>query len=340
MNKNLFFIAAATLAFAACSSNDVVEEIQEKDLPMVFEPLTENATRASASTNLEDYHQSFGVWSWKQPAAGDPVAVIAHYGVFYNDNGTGSVDWDYDGTKGAALSQTLKYWDRFASYSFYAYAPFNSTNASINTSTKKISIADNEYAANENLQSWGNTLNTAVFTGTGASSTSATTDWMLADDVTGYTAYGTPVGEAFKHTLTKVIVILKHSANFAKDIVVTSVSVDDVHGKGSFNGTAWNATDAKKSIAGATGTISAGTDKNFYCMEYLVMPSTDAPKFSVSYTIDGEPFVVTAQAITNVTSLAANTAYTITATIGPDPIEFDATVSDFTPDETGSVTVQ
>lgn len=309
---------------------------------MVFEPSTENATRASSSTNLEAYHKSFGVWSWKTPASGTDVAVMTHYGVFYDDNGTGSVDWDYDGTQGQAQTpaQTLKYWDRFASYSFYAYAPFNKTNASINASTKKISIADNEYAANENLQSWGNTLNTAVFTGTGASSTTATTDWMLADAVTNYITYGTPVGEAFKHTLTKVIVILKHKASFAKDIVVTSVSVDDVHGKGSFNGTAWTATDTKKSIAGATGTISAGTDKNFYCMEYLVIPSTDAPKFSVSYTIDGEPFVVTAQAITNVTSLAANTAYTITATIGPDPIEFDATVTDFTANTDGAVTVQ
>lgn len=352
MKKSYIILSVVAATFAACSQNDIITEIAEKEIPVGFETISGMETRSSSSTVLEDYHQTFGVWGYK--TVGTESAVMDHYKVIYNDaNGNGSHDWDYDGDN-APSGQYLKYWDKTASkYEFDAYAPF-SANASI--SSHVISIASGQYAANENLQTTlSKTLNTSVFTGVGATSTSASTDWMKADAYIR-NATGTPavmgselVTLDFKHILSKVIVVVKTKIDFPKDIKITSVSLDNVYGTGSYNGTAWTTSGSAVSVAGVTGTINdsnktdnANTD-NFYTIECLVMPqATAAPQFSVTYTIgeDPEVFAVSNVAITNITSFDAGTAYTITATIGPDPINFDCTVTDWTAHTTGAVVIE
>lgn len=355
MKKSIFIIAATALVIS-CASNDIKNDVVN-EIPIGFDTYSNLATKASSSSNLEDYHQTFGVWGYKtvnstESAVMERVVstVSKSYEVKYNDDGNGSADWDYDGTVGSSLGQFLKYWDKTASkYQFDAYAPY-SDNASI--SNHVISIAAGQYAANENLQaSLSETLNTAVFTGTGVTSTTASTDWMMpAASYIRNAANGTMssdiVNLEFKHLLSKVIIVVKTKDDFPFDITLSSLSLNNVHGSGSYDGSAWTATASAVNVAGKVGTITKSTSSTkhkYYSIECLVIPqATAAPTFSVSYTIgsDPEPFVVTGQSITGITSFAAGTVYTITATIGPDPINFDCTVSDWTADNTGAVTVE
>ena len=356
MKKSIFIIAATALVIS-CASNDIKNDVVN-EIPIGFDTYSNLATKASSSSNLEDYHQTFGVWGYKtvnstESAVMERVVstVSKSYEVKYNDNGNGSADWDYDGTAGSALGQFLKYWDKTASkYQFDAYAPY-SDNASI--SNHVISIAAGQYAANENLQaSLSETLNTEVFAGTGVTSTTASTDWMMpaasyVRNAENGTMSSAIVNLEFKHLLSKVIIIVKTKDDFPFNITLNSLSLDNVHGTGSYNGSAWATTANAVSVAGQVGTMTnstTATKHKYYSIECLVIPQANAtPKFSVNYTIGSDPevFDVDEVAIDNISSFVAGTVYTITATIGPDPINFDCTLSsDWTADNTGAVTVE
>jgi hypothetical protein len=358
MKKSIFIIAATALVIS-CASNDVKNDILQEEMSIGFDSFSSLATKSSSAANLEAYHQTFGVWGYKTVNASESAvmerivsSVSKSYQVKYNDSGNGSADWDYDGTAGSALGQFLKYWDKTASkYQFDAYAPY-SDNASI--SNHVISIANGQYAANENLQATlSETLNTEVFSGDGSTSTTASTDWMMPAASYIRNASGTPstmssdiVNLDFKHILSKVIIVVKTKDNFPFNITLNSLSLNNVYGSGSYNGTAWTTSGSAVSVNGVVGEMTkstTATNHKYYTIECLVMPqATAAPKFSVNYTIGEDPeiFNVVEQSISGITSFAAGTAYIITATIGPDPINFDCTVTDWTANEAGSVTVE
>ncbi|MBR0334653.1 MAG: fimbrillin family protein [Bacteroidales bacterium] len=326
MKKNYFMLAAAALMFAACAETDFVNPVPVNEGEVIgFETFANNSTRALNGTNLEDYTTTFGVWAYKTPTGGGgEVTVMDNYQVV---NTTGTSNWSYAG-QGPSSDQVLKYWDKLASYEFFAYAPYQASGVTI--ASDVISIADGEYAANENLQTtWGTSLNnTANFSGTGAA-TDKSTDWMVATKIERAAAANDIVNETFYHTMSKLVVILKSTV---KNTDVTSVSVGNVYGTGKCEVSAttsavtatWTPTGAVKFIPGVTGAIT-DIDEGYYSMEYLLIPSATVPTFSINYTINGEPYVVTNTAISAITSFEENTIYTLTVTIGPNPIVFDAT---------------
>lgn len=356
MKKSIFIITATALVIS-CASNDVKNDILQEEMSIGFDSFSSLATKSSSAANLEDYHQTFGVWGYKTVNATESAvmerivsSVSKSYQVKHDDSGNGSADWDYDGTAGSALGQFLKYWDKTASkYQFDAYAPY-SDNASI--SNHVISIANGQYAANENLQTTlSETLNTEVFSGVGVTSTTASTDWMMpaasyVRNASGGTMSSDIVNLDFKHILSKVIIVVKTKDDFPFNITLNSLSLNNVYGSGSYNGTAWTTSGSAVSVNGVVGEMTkstTATKHKYYAIECLVMPqATAAPKFSVNYKIgtDPETFDVSEVSIDNITSFAAGTAYIITATIGPDPINFDCTVTDWTANEAGSVTVE
>ncbi len=346
--KKSIIIMVATALMISCASNDIKNDVVN-DIPIGFDSYSSLATKSSSATNLEDYHKTFGVWGYKT-VNGSESAVMAHYKVTHDDNGNGSANWDYDG-ENAPSGQYMKYWDKTATkYQFDAYAPY-STNAT--NTNHVISIASGQYAANENLQTtFSETLNSLTFTGTGTTSTTATTDWMMPAASYIRNAAGTPatmstaiVNLEFKHILSKVILIVKTKDDFPFNITINSASLNNVHGTGSYNGTAWTTSGSAVSVAGVVGEMTKSTTAaphKYYSIECLVMPqATAAPKFSVNYKIGNDPevFDVKEVSISNITSFAAGTAYIITATIGPDPIDFDCVVTDWTTNDSGSVTV-
>ena len=346
MKRNYVMMAMAAAMLASCAQTGLVEEIAEEPQKAIgFSTFADKTTRAISDPELEKYHQTFGVWAYKT-YDGTETPVMNHYQVTSQGTGSGTNGWHYDGTDGLALGQVLRYWDTRATYAFYAYAPFNKDNVLINSATKKISIQEGEYAANENLQKeWSTSLNANDFTGIGTPVPDKSTDWMIADNQTGILGSAKPlVTENFKHTLSKLIVKVKIKESFTKNITVNSISLSHVHGEGRFDGEKWQRNDNFKAIIeGVAGVMEP--EKNYYSMEYLVMPITinetqHLPKFNINYTIDDEVFDVQNANISAITALVANTVYTITVTVGPDPIHFDATVTDWpTPGASGSVTI-
>lgn len=334
MKRNYFMLAAATMLFAACAETDVLVDVSEKEnAPQAigFETFADNITRqvgANDARNLKSYHDAFGVFAYKTTKND---AVMPNYKVVYlidNDDLT----WEYAGVG----EQTIKYWDKNAEYSFYAYAPYAASGVTENAGV--ISIEEGEYAANENLQTWGTDLNTNKFSGVGAASTTASTDWMIAEEVEGYDNYTAQVPEVFSHIMSKLVVKLQSTV---ANTTINSVSVNNVHGKGSYNGTTWSTgNNAAKNIVGVVGNI-ATAQTPYYTMEYLLIPSNDVPKFSVNYTISGDTYNVENVEITGITSFEANTKYELTVTIDLNSIQFTASALDFnTPQQGGSVTIE
>lgn len=343
MKKSYLILAAAALVFAACANNDVKQNIEETEA-LGFNTYADKVTRATSATNLEGFHQTFGVWADKNTT--DPATVVmSHYKVVYDADYTTpspAAQWNYEDVSG----QYLKYWDKAATqYTFDAYAPYSS-NASI--SNHVISIASGQYAANENIQaSWSTTQNTAAFSGTGDTSTSESTDWMIATQATRNPNTSTAkVDLAFGHILSKVVVKIIKKSGFKPKITVKDVTLNNVYGTGSYNGTAWSTgtattvdVDCLEGVLPATNGTEA--HKAYYALECLVIPATVTPTFSVTYTIgdDDEEFVVEDAEIATITSFAKNNNYVITVTIGPDPIQFDATVTPWTDADEADVTV-
>ena len=334
MKKQYFMIAAAATLFAACAETDVINDIIEESAPQAigFETFADKITRqVSNATALNSYHQSFGVFAYKDTKA--EGAVMPNYKVEYINNDNDNLLWEYAGVG----QQTIKYWDKNAKYDFYAYAPY--AVSGVTEEDGVISIAEGEYAANENLQTWGTGLNENKFSGVGSASDNASTDWMIAKKITEYETYTQQVPEEFKHIMSKLVVKLQSTV---ANTVINSVSVNNVHGTGSYNGTVWSTgNNQAKSILGATGTI-ATVGTSYYTMEYLLIPSSAAPKFSVNYTISGDTYNVENVDITDIASFAANTKYELTVTINLNAIQFNATASDFsTPaGSSGSVSIQ
>ena len=326
-------MAAAATMFAACSQSDVLSEAQVQDEAQAigFSTYSNKSTRAIADTDLEKYHETFGVWTFKTYGTTESV-VMPNYQV---NKPTSGDTWVYAGVG----AQELKYWDKRASYTFHAYAPYAS-GVAIDGATKDISIPSGQYAANENLQdSFSETLNTNDFSGVGGNVDNASTDWMVADVISRDVKENGLVVENFRHTMAKLIVCFKTEDTFAHTITLNSVSVNNVHGTGSYNSaTGWTATGTAKSIDGKVGDIVK--EKTYYSMEYLLIPSNQAPTFSVNYTINGDTYDVKSEAITGINRFDANTVYTLTVTISADPIEFDATVVNWQYNVSGSVTVE
>ena len=194
MKRNYVMMAMAAAMLASCAQTGLVEEIAEEPPKAIgFSTFADKTTRAISDTDLEKYHQTFGVWAYKT-YNGTESTVMDHYQVTSQGTGSGTNGWHYDGTDGQALGQSLRYWDTLATYAFYAYAPFNKDNVSINSTTKKISIKEGLYAANENLQiEWSTSLNGNDFTGIGTSVPDKSTDWMIAENQTSILGLDKPL---------------------------------------------------------------------------------------------------------------------------------------------------
>jgi len=146
MKKNLFLAAMALVAFASCTSDEMVEVTTPQDnspsdvsKAIVFSPTTKNVTRADlygsdAATKLDN---KFVVYGTKHAAAEDKTA--ANDAVVYNNfqvawtastagkTASNSSDWEYVGLQAydaTPTKQGIKYWDYSAveGYTFYAFS--------------------------------------------------------------------------------------------------------------------------------------------------------------------------------------------------------------------------
>jgi len=304
-------MATAAALFAACAETDFVNEATVQDAPKAigFETFSNKATRHSTLTTMNTYHQSFGVYGYNEV---DDL-FMENYKVAYADS-----EWGYNGVEGGTdgtTVQEMKYWNKNISYDFYAYAPYDKY-VTI-TAGKTFTIPERDYAAEQNLQqTFSTTLNDAAFT--------ADVDWMLADPKVDYThSSGATVPLSFSHMLSKLVVAVQTTGDEEVEIKELSIT-GDTYKTGSYDGEKWTATNNVK-LEGSIGKVTL-KDKAYYSMEYLLIPvTTAAPKLTIKYRVNGQTYTETNLDITGITSFEEGTYYTLTITVGLDPIAFSAT---------------
>lgn len=325
MKKSYFLMATAAALFAACAETDFVNEATVQDAPQAigFETFSNKATRHSTLNTMYTYHKNFGVYGYNDVDG----LFMENYKVAYADS-----KWGYNGVQGGTdgtTVQEMKYWNKKTSYDFYAYAPYDKD---VTITAGKFTIPVGDYAAEENLQqTFSIDRNNDVFT--------ADVDWMLAEPKEDYThAIAATVPLSFSHMLSKLIVEVQTTGDENVEIQELSIT-GDTYKTGSYDGEKWTATNNVE-LVGSLGTVTL-KNKAYYSMEYLLIPvTTAAPKLTIKYRVNGQNYTETNLDIIGITSFDAGTYYTLTVTVGLEPIAFNATANVWTEGSKGSVNIE
>ena len=120
MKKSYLMIAAAAALFAACSSNDIKNDVTENVEISFQQRGIENLTRAALTLDwFTTDGNSFGVNGFK-----GNTQIFTNEEVTYDESET---DWSHS---------TIRFWDKSATnYNFYAYAPYSSTAPTFSSTT-------------------------------------------------------------------------------------------------------------------------------------------------------------------------------------------------------------
>ena len=120
MKKSYLMIAAAAALFAACSSNDIKNDVTENVEISFQQRGIENLTKAALTLDwFTTNGNAFGVNGFK-----GSTQIFTNEQVTYS---SGSSDWTHT---------TIRFWDKSATnYNFYAYAPYSSTAPTFSSTT-------------------------------------------------------------------------------------------------------------------------------------------------------------------------------------------------------------
>ena len=207
---------------AACSTNDEIQAPQQEMSSIDFATYAPTMTRAAENSSsdtrneLSAHHTTFKVWGNKKVGA-TSTDVFKGQEVSYNDS-----KWTYD---------PVRYWDKTASYNFYAVAPAKNSTSDINWSFSNgnFSLSDFTLTGKSLSVSASNDVEA------GASFKDVDIDLMLAHDITNYSNYGT-VALEFDHILSRFNIGVKAtSPNQNHTITVNEVKVFNLNMKGDFN---------------------------------------------------------------------------------------------------------
>ncbi len=345
MNKKLYFLATVAI-FAACSSNDVKNDIAENSNEIGFTAVTYKATKAEITGNAALASEGgFVVWGykaknqttmdWAEEAYTVFNAVNVHVksgqdGAYINTNET---DWTYD---------TKKYWDKNASYCFYAVAPYNPSSGT--------------YSISEGAN------NTKMISITGATSglASASDDFLISrggvKDRKGTNQDN--VDFTFHHTMAKIDFLLKKGDNITDEVKVQKITMTGWNnGSGNFvqssDATPANLSHSEWTIpTSGTGSIDILTSESAALsttgvatttLPCIMVPQTIAANdltFTIDFKVAGEPFKAQVGSVAAQQIWGTDSHITYTITIDPKTIEFDvASICGFDRTGTGSATV-
>jgi len=342
MNKKLYFLATVAI-FAACSSNDVKNDIAENSNEIGFDAATYKTTKAEIVTNADlATAGGFVVWGYKAKNQATMNWATDYYEVFNAVNVTAKAN-----TTGTYISgdntnwtyTTKKYWDKNAKYCFYAVAPYGgSYSIAGNTDAKKITI-----------------------TGAQSDLASDSKDYLISrSGVIGRAGTDkSNVDFTFNHTMAKVDFLLKKGENVTGVVKVQKITMTGWDGgAGTFVQTL---TATPTGISHAEWTIpTANTSASFEILSeesavltttgaqtttktYIMVPQTiDANDltFTIDFTVDGEPFKDQVGNVTTEQIWGTDSHITYTLTIDPKAIEFDvASIVGFTNSGAGAATI-
>ena len=343
MKKFVLGFGLALLA-VGCSNEVLVEEQQnpqeEVQTPISFATFADKQVR-SQSVLMEDYHNTIAVYGVKENVT--VQTVFNNVTLTYTPGGTPN-DWAYS---------PLRYWDKQADYEFIAFAPASAPMA-YELHDGKVTGGQFKTSASytlvgQNLQN--GTSNEEIYTGfTGGEGKD--TDIMLAHMVS---ANGTTKGIVnfnFYHILSKLNVAVKLNASLGSSVVkVKNITISGLKKTGAYtDADGWTATstlsdsDYKLQFNNASG-VAVNATKALYFLESLVMPQAMAGTLNMEYTITSDGYSETyyyEQSLADIftaTTFDKGSNYTITFTISPSVITFDAKVSNWAKGENAGVNI-
>lgn len=343
MKKFVLGFGLALLA-VGCSNEVLVEEQQnpqeEVQTPISFATFADKQVR-SQSVLMEDYHNTIAVYGVKENVT--VQTVFNNVTLTYTTPGGTPNDWAYS---------PLRYWDKQATYEFIAFAPAAAPMEYVLHTDGKVTGGQFKTSApytlvGQNLQS--GTSNEEIYTGF-IGGTGKDTDIMLAPMVTADGVTKGIVNFDFHHILSKLNVAVKLNASLGSSVVsVKNITITGLKNTGTYTDAAgWSATatdpNYKLQFNNADG-VAVNATKALYFLESLVMPQAMAGTLNMEYTIRTGGYEETyyyAQSLEDIfitTTFDKGSNYTITFTISPSVITFDAKVSNWATGENAGVNI-
>ena len=363
MRKSYLLMAAAATMFAACTQSDALNEAQVQDEAQAigFSTYAGKVTRAENnktpySQDLEKHHLNFDVWAGKK--VNDATQAVYAKGVVTYADETWTANplkyWDkvaseYYFYAGAPSSSSWQFamteaGNYATGYLKYEYFKLNGENIANGTNTYGTTWAPANAVDDIDLMIAAPKKVERVFY-----------------NVTSPTLPG-KVEMQFNHILSRLNIMVKKGENIDANhkLVLTSLTVYGLKNKGSF--------DENKEEADQTAKTSRWYDQSVdgtyeltaavpatevtdavYTHQYLVIPQTissssvdvngttadmaDNPYFRIEYTIADEVYFAyyNLASAFSANSLSFNEGWqnTLTITINPNVINFDATVSEW-----------
>ena len=331
MKKSYLIIAAAALAMASCSKENIVDSVNDNEtVAITFEQFVNKATKSEITNETAlASADGFRVWGYKAKnvASGETIAWDNDDAklVIFDDVQVSyaSSEWSYS---------PLKFWDKTCSYRFYAGGPVAHTNGTLDC------IASGDAYMK--------------FTVEGAVSAPATESFsdFVIDRIVNQTNASTindPTyreGFDFHHIMAKISFAVKKSGTLtaSDDLVLTDIKMSGYNAASGdfeqkkFDGT-WGVLNTSEwsqtaTASGETVQLASGEALEFDAKEtnlvkdYIMVPQQIAAntlKFTVSYTLNGEEFTDQEGTLANAQTWGTDSHVTYTITVGPQAILFD-----------------
>ena len=333
-----------------------------------FDTFVDKATRATGenSTALNDFYPAFNVYGWKTVGNENPTPIFNNITVsYYNaEEGKGvkpSIEWGEAPATGWYYNE-IRYWDKMASgYKFSAYAPVQASNDVTCTPDGIIKIGQ------ETAPITVETTNLMAKPAVTLAYTGFKYDYMTA--TSGESLDKVSLNFRHLLAKLNIRIRLSNVITTAQDISIQKIQVHNLGCYGYYTSdtnetgtvTGWkrpNITDIEDkyipSVEKAYSLNAAGGNfHNHYVLEQLIIPqtifavdatTTQIPALSeyeknaciyVEYTIGKEVF----KNFTPLANIFSSTEtsynfeggkqYTLNITVGPAPIEFEATVNEW-----------
>lgn len=375
MKRNYVMMAMAAAMLASCAQTGLVEEIAEEPQKAIgFSTFVDKATRAGVnSTKLNDFYPTFNVYGWKSIDGGTNWQkvfddVTNEYfktdvaGTVVYTSGQPSKEWDP--FTPAWYYEDIRYWDKLATnYQFCAYAPIAASTEVKATPQGEITIGEVATPITvdgKNLQE--TPTDELIYSGFNK-------DYMTAVS----TEKQHEVDLTFTHELAKLNVKVQRDASYksTQALFITTLEILNLKNQGYF---VRNATKTWTVSGSSEGTFAMGTgnrnlanpgdDNEKFVIEQLLLPQNiervitdplanvvqsssefiDKACVHITYVIGNEQFDGY-YALNNIFDKNADYTfeggkeYTLTITIGPDPIHFTPSVTEWL-QGTGEYTIE
>lgn len=317
MKKSILLLAVAA-SFAACTQNEEINDaISQQEIK--FDQVLNKTTKAEITDKAALASEGgFAVFGKKTPNASGEAFWV--FGKDTELNGTkvsssdAGVNWSYDGTQ---------YWDKVATYNFYAAAPYNA-NITFDKETSLFTFSS---------VTWG---------------TAADVDCDYLIDRNGATVNAAEEGATknavafeFHHVMAKVdfkvmttindvkinkLVMQGWNANEATFTQVASATNLNENTWDAIDCSEWtmeNATNGNVTVSSVSTPIVKDATAVNYGETYIMIPQNIAAlKFIVDYEIAGEPFINQPVTLASAWGTDSHITYTLNIGGGSDPINF------------------